>query len=379
MPEWGLFFLGASILSALVFLYPYIFYPRILQRFPKKPLRLPATQASLPSATLVFCAYNEATSLPDKIANLRAIRECAPYVQFKAYVDLSSDDTAAILNKHSDLIDVRVATERTGKCLGMRQLVAASDTEVVIFTDANVMVDPDSVSRMLAYFADPEVGGVCGGLIYVNPDESTAASTNSSYWRLEERIKGRESDSGSTMGADGSLFALRRSLYPTVPEHLLDDFISSMAVVFAGKRLISAPDVRAFERSAAVSADEFRRKRRIAARAYASHRHIWPQVRRTSGLNRFKYVSHRFLRWHGATFLELSAAAGLAAVASVSVVAAFALAMVGAALLAACLKARAGSFSKIGEIVRALVATQLGVYDALRGRRYQTWQPAQSR
>lgn len=332
------------------------------------------------SATLVFCAYNEERSLPEKIANLRAIRAVSPDIKFMAYVDKSTDRTLEILQDQGDLIKVIAATERTGKALGMRKLVAAADTEIMIFTDANVIVDPTSIPRMRRYFADPDVGGVCGTLIYTNAGESVTAMTGSVYWRLEEFIKKGESRRGSTMGADGSLFARRLSNYPEVPSHLLDDFIASMSVVFSNQRLVSAPDVLAYERSTSSAKDEFNRKRRIACRAYSSHRHMGRNLARMSPGDLFKYTSHRVLRWYSGFNALAALAFGLSFIAlkfGLQYAVAVALGLV--ALLALGRFARVPGLSHAAEAVSSVYAASLGVIDAWRGRTYQTWQPAQSR
>ncbi len=372
-------YLVIAVIAALVFIHPYILYPFALKLLPREPLS-PAFAFGRPSATLVFCAYNEARSMPAKIANLIAIRELVPDIRFMAYVDFGTDPTAVLLREHPDLIEVHEAAERTGKALGMRRLVAAADTDVMIFTDANVLVEPASIPRMLDYFADQQVGGVCGTLILTNPDESETASVGSAYWRLEERIKHRESRSGSTMGADGSIFATRRDLYPHVPGHLLDDFIVSMSVVFSGHRLISAPDVIAYERVATSSGDEFRRKRRIACRAYSSHRYLDPRLRAMSLQNRLKYTSHRVIRWFGALWAALALVAALIAMwqllgAPAALIALLAVALAGTVIL----RATRGLAGRLAEIGWAIIATMMGVLDALRGKRYQTWQPPQTR
>ena len=329
---------------------------------------------------MVFCAYNEAASVPDKIENLRAIRAVAPQIKFACYVDLSTDNTLELLQRHADLIDVTAATERTGKAAGMGLLARAATTEVMIFTDANVMVEPQSLPKMLDYFRDPEVGCVCGTLIYTNPDESATAGTNSAYWRLEEMIKKREARTGSTMGADGSIFASRLAYYPVVPTHLLDDFIVSMSILFAGLRIISVPDVVAYERSAVASEDEFRRKRRIACRAYSSHRYLRPQLARMSLTDRYKYISHRFLRWYGAATGSLSILFSLLFIALAwNWLAMALLCLIAAAIFWLSSKVRAPGLSHVYETIRAIYAAGLGVYDAWRGRTYQRWQPIQTR
>lgn len=327
------------------------------------------------SATMIFAAYNEAASVADKVNNLREIRAITPDVRFSAYVDKSSDGSLDMWLEHGDILQVTAATERTGKAVGMGRLVAQSDSDVIICTDANVRIAPEAVQRLLEYFEDPQVGGVCGRLIYTNPDDSSMALTNSTYWRIEEAIKFEEGRSGSTMGADGSFFAVRRSLYPEVPSHLLDDFIVSMSVVFQDKRLISAPDVLAYEPTAADGGEEMRRKRRIACRAYASHLYVSKAVSRMSLKNKYKYYAHRWLRWHSTLTLFLSWTFFTLFVATVLGIA-YAAVLIGlsAVGLLLCLKGPSPS-AMIGDILRSFYATQLGVFDALKGKRYQTWDP----
>jgi len=233
-----------------------------------------------------------------------------------------------------------------------------------------VMLDPDSVPTLLSYFTDPEIGGVCGTLHYTNSDASHAAITSSAYWRLEERIKHRESQSGSTMGADGSIFATRRALYPVVPAHLLDDMIVSMSVIFSRHRLVSAPDVHAYESAVTGSAGEFKRRRRIACRAWLTHAYLRPQLATMSGIDRYKYISHKLLRW-------MSIWAGLIAAELVLIAAARVIGpalwpLITLAVLAA-LVSGARPVALALEAGGQFLATALGMADAWLGRRYQTW------
>jgi cellulose synthase/poly-beta-1,6-N-acetylglucosamine synthase-like glycosyltransferase len=297
-------------------------------------------------------------------------------MRFACFVDKSSDDTLALLRQHPDLLTVEAAPARVGKATGMARLMARCDTDIVIFTDANVMLDPDSVSPLLDYFSDQAIGGVCGTLHYTNPDDSTAAATSSAYWRLEERIKRLESLSGSTMGADGSIFATRRILYPQVPAHLLDDMLVSMNVVLMGFRLISAPDVHAYESAVTGSAAEFRRRRRIACRAYLSHGFIRRHLAKLGWLDRYKYAGHKLIRWYGPWFGLLAVACGFAALA-VAAGAWGAAAAGGGALLALGL-ARVAAPTAL-EAAGQFVAMALGMVDAWRGRRYQTWETPTTR
>ena len=370
--------LVGTAVTLFVLFYPYVLYPWLLRALQPRPLNI--KPAPSPTVTLVFCAYNEERSIPAKIQNLRDIRAMFPEVKFACYVDKSTDRTLELLQAHSDLIDTCAAAKRTGKALGMRELAKRCQSQIMIFTDANVMVRPEDVDKLLGYFSDPAVGGVCGTLIYANANDSPTASTSSLYWRIEETIKGLESRCGSTMGADGSLFAMRRELYPEVPDHLLDDLTASMAIVFKGYRLVSAPDVLAYENAVTVQAEEFRRRRRIACRAFNTHRYLRPQLARMSRLDRFKYVSHRVIRWYGfptmvlgVVLFDLFLALTLGApIALASLVAALALVWLAA-------KARVPRVERMAQVLNLLWATSLGIWDARRGETYQTWKPAETR
>ena len=124
------------------------------------------------------------------------------------------------------------------------------------------------------------------------------------------------------MGASGGLFSVRRELYPEFPDTVQDDFTVSMSVIFQGMRLVKASDVIAYEKTVASRAEALRRKVRIGARAFHTHSFLRPQIVRMSAKDRMKYFSRKMLRWFGGVFITLGAMSGLAAVATVSTVAA---------------------------------------------------------
>jgi cellulose synthase/poly-beta-1,6-N-acetylglucosamine synthase-like glycosyltransferase len=372
---------STSAIFFLALVYPYIIYPLILRCLPKQPYGvLAGGVSSKPKMAMLFCAYNEEQSLPAKIDNIRQIKKDFPDLEVRAYTDGCSDRTVALLREASDVITLHEGRSRLGKASGMRELVGATDAEIVIFTDANVILDAEAIPRIAAYFDDAAIGTVAGTLHYTNPDDGQAARTGSLYWRLEELIKRLESETGSTTGADGSIFAMRRDLYPVVPANLLDDMIASISPLFSGYRVVTAADVHAFEKATTDSRDEFHRKRRIACRAFHTHRHLAPQLRTMSTLNRFKYFSHKYLRWFSAVFLLLGSAfalAGIAALAGLNV--ALIVLVAGLLVLLAGRQLNVPVLGVVAEITVSMLAVGLGIAEAVAGRNYQVWNPAKSR
>src|SRR3546814_15222371 len=137
----------------------------------------------------------------------------------------------SLLRAEDCWLRVFAAEERHGKSHGMNTLVQAAQGDVVVFTDANVTVDPAALAALRRSFADPIVGCVCGHLVYTNGDEGATAAVGSFYSRLAERIKALESRSGSTMGADGPIFAVRRRPYRPVQPDIIDAIFVSISIL----------------------------------------------------------------------------------------------------------------------------------------------------
>lgn len=378
-----LLFAMSSVLLVLA-VHPFTSYPVSLWILRRWRRRMPTQAARVgqvdePSFSVCMCAYNEAAVIEAKARNLLDLRRCAQDVQILVYVDGATDDTAERLSRFGNEITVVSAQQRHGKSHGMRRLAALATGDILVFTDANVMLAPEALAGLARHFVDREVGCVCGYLQYGNPDASDTAAVNAAYWRLEERIKALEAELGSVVGADGSLFAVRRTLYPAVPDDIIDDFYVSLCILCDGHRVVRAGDVRAYECAAVDRGDEFRRKVRIACQAFNVHRLLWPRIWRLPVLHVYCYVSHKLLRWFAAPNLVGTMLLFLAAVAfsvgpvAMAAVLAFVLLTGAAAWAAGWRPAR-----KACEIWLALLATALGMVQSLRGERFQTWVPAQS-
>ncbi len=383
---------GAGVLAA-VGLHPFTTYPLSLAALARlRPRPVAAEPAALqanatadgftapnPRVALCVCAYNEEKVIRAKAENMLSMRRLVPDLELLIYVDAASDRTAEILREYEGEITVIASPLRHGKTFGMNTLVQTSGADFIVFSDANVTFAPDAIPRLLARFADPGVGCVCGHLVYTLTDDSATAVTGSIYWRLEETIKELETRSGSTMGADGSIFAIRRALHRPPPPDIIDDMYVSLSILCDGHRIVRAGDALAFEVATSQSGDEFRRKVRIACQAFNVHRLLQADLAGLSLLDQYKYVSHKLLRWFTVYLLSASTlclAAGLAVLGAwlpllLGVVS-------GAALLFAGWLRPAGPPGKLVDIGAAFVATGVGVIRSLRGERFQVWTPPAS-
>ena len=378
--------IGAGVLCLWAALHPFTTYPISLllaKRFRPQPLPPPSASSAppddAPDMAILLCAYNEERVIEAKIENMLALKRAYPKLGVYIYVDCASDRTAELLEPYRDQIFLHVAPERMGKTYGMNLLMAQVRAPLVIFTDANVILDTTVPVRLLRYFSDPEVGCVCGHLRYTNAGDSVTASSGSLYWRLDEWTKRLETATGSAMGADGSLFAIRRELHRPAPVDMFDDIYVSMSILCDGHRLVQADDVIALEESVPNQREEFQRKIRIGCQAYNAHLMLWPSIRQLDSFNIYKYVSHKWLRWLAIYFMVAAAIlfeAGLVLLGQPLLAAA--LLGVGVLALIGGYFSLARPLAQLWDIFTAFVGTGLGVVKSLRGHRFQTWTPAAS-
>jgi cellulose synthase/poly-beta-1,6-N-acetylglucosamine synthase-like glycosyltransferase len=160
--------------------HPFATYPAslaLLRRWRRAPRAIVAATAPAPSFSLLVCAHNEEAVIREKLANLETLLDRAPgEAEALIYLDGSSDRTEEIVAARADeRIRVVVSPTRTGKTAGLNRLVALARGEILVLSDANVMVAWDALAKLVPYFADPQVGLACGHLSYVNPEESITA------------------------------------------------------------------------------------------------------------------------------------------------------------------------------------------------------------
>lgn len=375
--SWVLAFLSAFFF--LISIHPFLIYPatlRLIRSSRDEDSEQSAGEKPM-SFALCVCAYNEEAVIDRKIDNMMELQRRGN-VEVLVYVDAATDRTAALLERAHGRFSVHVSPERNGKTYGMNFLVARATASIVVFTDANVMIDPDALDAIERRFRDPRIGCVCGHLIYVNAAGTATSEVGSIYWRLEEAIKEGESRIGAAMGADGSLFAIRRSLHRPVPINLIDDMYLSLEILCDGYRVVRAADALAFEESVTAPREEFRRKIRIACQAFNVHRTLWPRLRRLPLSLRYMYLSHKLLRWMSIYNLAIATALGVGAAAAAGMPAYAILLLAVSAMAFLWLLRRRSPIAEVIEILAALAGAGIGVLHSLRGRRFQTWTPATS-
>jgi len=278
-----------------------LFFLLKLKRFFKGiPVEPPMpTDEELPYMTLMICAFNEEDIIAEKMENIRQLSY--PYEKLCImWVTDGSTDCSNKLLSHYPEVTLVFSPERRGKAAAMQHGLRENCAPIVVFTDANTMLNADAMREIARQFKKPGVSCVSGEKrVSARHSGQTAAEGEGLYWKYESTLKRWDSELHSAMGAAGELFAIRMEHYREAPSNaLLDDFMMSMLIVADGHKIAYTSKAYAMEYGSADIHEESKRKRRIAAGGLQS---IWWLRGLMNPLRypitAFQFISHRVLRW----------------------------------------------------------------------------------
>ncbi len=292
------------IVSCLLIFFNYIGYvlliiPVLLLRKKDKNKRLSASDF-YPTVSFIVAGYNEQDCIEEKIQNSLSQDYPQDRIEFIFITDGSTDQTNSIIQRYP-AIKLLFQTERKGKSAALNRAVEHATNDILIFSDANAILNQEATKKIAQHYANETVGGVAGEkkVIHLSGPGQTKSNNEGIYWKYESVLKKVDSDFYSVVGAAGELFSLRKQLYESIPDTvILDDFVSSMRVAQKGYRVIYEPGAFASELPSFSIQDERKRKIRIAAGGYqamvllSSLFQFWKTPRLS-----FLYISHRVLRW----------------------------------------------------------------------------------
>lgn len=305
--------------SLFLVIYSYALFPLVLMCFSglvqikrdllyvlKKQERRSSNRVAheLPKIGIIISAYNEGECIESRIHNLEQLDYPKDKIKYYIGSDGSKDNTAEILDsiQNPNLVFIDFEQNR-GKASVLNDLVAQAEEDLLIFSDANTEFEPDSILKLIRHFdGDSPVDAVCGELdLYA---EETGENLDSAYWQYERVLKFNESRISGLLGANGAIYAIRKSCFKVIPaDTIVDDFTIVFQVAVDGGKVIYEPEAVAREEVAPSSSDEYKRRVRIGSGNFQACSRFLKVLNPMFGSLWFTYVSHKVLRWHGPHFL----------------------------------------------------------------------------
>jgi cellulose synthase/poly-beta-1,6-N-acetylglucosamine synthase-like glycosyltransferase len=297
--------LGVTLfwLAVAVLVYQYVGYPLALAALAAQrgayPRRRFASDSELPSVSLLISAYNEEEVLERKVENALALDYPRERLEVVVISDGSTDRTSEIARRFAAQgVVLHEYAQNRGKNLALNESLPRANGDIVVFTDANGMYQAGALRALVQAFADPRVGCVCGELIYRNFNENPIAEGYNRYWELDQMQKRLESSLGCLLGANGSIFALRKHLCRPIPNDVCNDMVQPIWVAAAGHACLYEPGAVSFEAGSRNLHDELKRRSRIIGRGIRGIRAVWPDVvRGRAWLLAVELLSRKGLRY----------------------------------------------------------------------------------
>ncbi|MEO6394119.1 MAG: glycosyltransferase family 2 protein, partial [Pyrinomonadaceae bacterium] len=223
--------------------YTYLGYPLLVWLVSAVRARQTKRGPYEPTVSIVITAYNEERDLPAKIRNTLQLDYPLAKLELIVASDCSTDRTDQIVSEFAAQgVKLCRQPERLGKTAAQNAAVEIATGDVVLFSDATTMYEPDVLRVMMPNFADASVGCVAGRLVYIDPEQTATGKGARSYWNYETFLRRHESRAGSLIGTSGCLYAVRRSAYLPMYHEACSDFLIATKMVEQGLRAVYEPD-----------------------------------------------------------------------------------------------------------------------------------------
>jgi cellulose synthase/poly-beta-1,6-N-acetylglucosamine synthase-like glycosyltransferase len=275
-------------ICALLVAYPYAIYPVVLVAINRLGGRRAhaADVGYEPAITVIMPVHNEAGRIGAKVANLLALDYPREKMQILVIGDGCTDDTLdRALAAGQGIVTVVPLAGRGGKAAGLNAGLERATGDIVVFTDAGIMLDRLSLRYLVGHFTDPQVGCVSG------EDYIEGSETEGLYGKLELLLRREEARLHSIAGASGCFYGQRRELCEPFQPGMAPDFLSVLNTVRQGKRALAEPLARGSMTATSSQRAEFTRKVRTFLRG------ITALFGSAGLLNPFRYPAFSFILW----------------------------------------------------------------------------------
>jgi cellulose synthase/poly-beta-1,6-N-acetylglucosamine synthase-like glycosyltransferase len=286
-----LFWIPLGLIAYHWALFPVILWlwGRIQPRRYNKTIELESLRVSV-----VMAAHNEELIIAEKIRNCLAFDYPSDKIEILIGSDASSDRTEEIIRSFgSPRIRLTRYVPQAGKTVVQNHLLAEATGDVVLCTDADALLTPESLRLMLEHMCDPRVAVVNPRYTRVNRDGSIAEGF---YDRWETKVKELEGRLGAMVGCNAYANMIRREAATPIPDDTnLDDFVLGIRPFRGGYDVVAEP--RALVTTQAETERlEFKRKARINRGNLQALTRFADLLQPRYGIKAWTYFSHKVVR-----------------------------------------------------------------------------------
>ncbi len=300
------FYISLGIIAYTYMGYPLLIFlvAQIVKPFRNRKVKKFDDSQDVPMVTIIIAAYNELNYLEAKIKNTISLEYPKERKSIWVVTDGSTDGSEK-LAAHYPEVQLFHQPERHGKAAAINRVLPAVLPGIVIFTDANILLNKDALYHLIHHFKDLTVGAVAGEKKVSDGKEKGAVAVEGLYWRYESIIRKSDASVHSVTGAVGELFALRTALVKPMPEGIIcDDLYMSLQVIDQGYRIAYEDKAYGVEAYSFSISKEWKRKVRIAAGSIQMLKMFgWRGFFIRRPIPILQFINRKLLRWLVAPYL----------------------------------------------------------------------------
>ena len=249
----------------------------------------------LPRVTIAVAAWNEEKCIGEKIRNCLAFDYPPDRLEILIGTDAVTDRTNDVVRTFSDRrVRLWTTDQRLGKSEVLNRLMPLAAGDLVLFTDADVLMSPAALRMAVRRFRDERVGVLL--FHYERRNEEGHVAEGLWDW-YENWLKRLEGELGAAVGVYGWAMMLRRSLCrPIPPETINDDWVLGTRPFRWGYAAVYEPRATSWTKAEKARV-EFTRKTRIS-RGNIQAFFMMPDLFLPKfGVKSWVLISHKLLRW----------------------------------------------------------------------------------
>lgn len=215
----------------------YLLYPFCLLACKRKTRKNFNGKYQPQDISVVLLTQNGGESVNDKIRFLLEELQHFRSAELILIDDCSTDKTRQILDSFSHVPRLRIVKkhQQLGIPHSMNLGVEMAKNENIVFCDQRQKLLDGCLNRILLPLQDVRIGAVSGCISQIDK------ANCSSVARIHENfLKGCEGRMGKLMGVYGNLYAIKKSVYAKIPDHIiLDDLYLSLSIL-SKKQIVMA-------------------------------------------------------------------------------------------------------------------------------------------
>ena len=266
-----------------------------------------------PTMTVLLTVHNEETIICRRIENILQCDYPAGCLTVLIASDGSTDSTNEIVRSFSDRGVRLLESPGLGKTGTQNAAIRSIESDLIAFTDADILFDADWCKQIARRFQNPQVGAVDGRAFYEAPTSDALQASQGFYWNYELKLRLLESHLGILAVVAGACFAIRRNLFVTMDPAIGEDCIVPLDIVTQGFRVVHEPlEISRFD-SEEDSSITLRRRIRMTLRNWQG---TWTRSHLLNPLRHPGYAfalwSHKLLRWLSPLFLATASCCSMA-------------------------------------------------------------------